>query len=98
MTKNNKSAVKIFAISLIIALSVVICGMAMTVSASDSDRNYYYIDSINGDDSNSGRLDSPYKTIEKTEKYGGRKLQNKKNKSRIKSQTSLTQSRRRFSL
>ena len=64
MKNKNKSTLILFAISLIVALSVIVCGMALTVSASDSDRNYYYIDSINGDDSNSGtEIDSAVKTL-----------------------------------
>ena len=64
MKKHNKLTVVLFAISLIVAISVVICGMTMTVSASDSDKNYYYLDSVNGDDANSGTdIDSPVKTL-----------------------------------
>lgn len=47
-----------------VALSVVICGVAMTASATDGDKNYYYLDSVNGDDANSGTdIDSPVKTL-----------------------------------
>ena len=61
MKKHNKLTV---IISLMVALSVVICGMAMTASATDGGKNYYYLDSVNGDDANSGTdIDSPVKTI-----------------------------------
>ena len=64
MKKNNILTVVLFAISFVVALSVVICGMAMTVSSTDSDKNYYYLDSVNGDDANSGtEIDSPIKTL-----------------------------------
>ncbi len=47
-----------------IAFSVVLGSMGLFAYASENEKNYYYIDSVNGDDSNSGTdINSPVKTI-----------------------------------
>ena len=51
-------------LSFIVALSVVLGCIGFFSYAVESDRNYYYFDSVNGDDSNSGtEIDSPIKTL-----------------------------------
>ncbi len=49
---------------LLIAISLVFCSAGFYASAQDGEKNYYYLDSVNGDDANSGtRIDSPVKTL-----------------------------------
>lgn len=51
-------------LSFLLALSVIIGSMAFFAYAAEADKNYYYLDSVNGDDSNSGTdIDSPVKTL-----------------------------------
>lgn len=51
-------------LSFLLALSVIIGSMAFFAYAAEADKNYYYLDSVNGDDSNSGAdIDSPVKTL-----------------------------------
>ncbi len=50
--------------SLLVALSVLLSCTGLFAYAADSGKNYYYIDSVNGDDSNSGTdIKKPVKTI-----------------------------------
>ncbi len=52
------------ALSFILAISVILSCMAFFTYASEADKNYYYLDSVNGDDLNSGtEIDSPVKTL-----------------------------------
>ncbi len=52
------------AISFLVVFSLVITSVCFLSYAAASDKNYYYIDSVGGDDSNSGTdIDSPVKTI-----------------------------------
>ncbi len=47
-----------------LALALVIGSVGLFAHAQDGGKNYYYLDSVNGDDSNSGtEIDSPVKTI-----------------------------------
>lgn len=49
---------------LLLALSLVFTSVNFFAYATESEKNYYYIDSVNGDDANSGTdIDSPVKTI-----------------------------------
>ena len=58
MKKTNKI------LAFLIALSLVFGTIGFFAYAAENDKNYYYIDSINGDDSNSGtEIDSPVKSI-----------------------------------
>lgn len=51
-------------LSFLLALSVIIGSMAFFAYAAEADKNYYYLDSVNGDDSNSGTdISSPVKTL-----------------------------------
>ena len=51
-------------LSFLLALSVIIGSMAFFACAAEADKNYYYLDSVNGDDSNSGTdISSPIKTL-----------------------------------
>ncbi len=48
----------------IVALSVILGSIGFFSYASQADKNYYYFDSVNGDDANSGTdIDSPIKTL-----------------------------------
>ncbi len=48
----------------LLTLSVVFSSMAFFAFAAEDEKNYYYIDSVGGDDSNSGTdIDSPVKTL-----------------------------------
>ena len=48
----------------IVAISVISASIGFFSYAVESDKNYYYLDSVNGDDANSGTdIDSPVKTI-----------------------------------
>ncbi len=50
--------------SFLLTLSVIIGSMAFFAYAAEADKNYYYLDSVNGDDSNSGTdISSPVKTL-----------------------------------
>ncbi len=50
--------------SLLVALSVLLSCTGLFAYAAGNEKNYYYIDSVNGDDSNSGTdIKSPVKTI-----------------------------------
>lgn len=58
MKKTNKI------LAFLIALSLVFGTVCFFAYAAENEKNYYYIDSINGDDSNSGtEIDSPVKSI-----------------------------------
>lgn len=58
MKKTNKI------LSFLLAFSLIFGTIGFFAYAQDGDKNYYYIDSINGDDSNSGtQIDNPVKTI-----------------------------------
>lgn len=58
MKKTNKI------LCFLLTLSVVFSSMGFFAFASEGEKIYYYIDSVNGDDSNSGTdIDSPVKTI-----------------------------------
>ncbi len=58
MKKTNKL------LAFLIAVSLIFGTIGFFAYAEESEKNYYYIDSINGDDSNSGtEIDSPVKTI-----------------------------------
>ena len=49
---------------ILVAVSVVFGSVGLFAYAQDSEKNYYYIDSVSGDDSNSGTdIDSPVKTL-----------------------------------
>ena len=49
---------------LILAVLLVCCNAVIFADAQDTDKNYYYLDSVNGDDANSGtEIDSPVKSI-----------------------------------
>lgn len=49
---------------LLLVLSLVFTSVNFFTYAAESEKNYYYIDSVNGDDANSGTdIDSPVKTI-----------------------------------
>lgn len=49
---------------LLLALSLVFTSVSFFAYAAEGEKNYYYIDSVNGDDANSGTdIDSPVKTI-----------------------------------
>ncbi len=49
---------------LLLAISLVFCNAGFFARAQDGEKNYYYLDSVNGDDANSGtRIDSPVKTL-----------------------------------
>ena len=51
-------------LSFILAISLVIGSMCIIAYASQNDKNYYYLDSVNGNDANSGTdIDSPVKSI-----------------------------------
>lgn len=51
-------------LSFFLALSVIVGSLAFFAYAAETDKNYYYLDSVNGDDSNSGTdIDSPIKTL-----------------------------------
>ena len=51
-------------LSFIVALSVVLGSIVFFAYAAEADKNCYYFDSVNGDDSNSGtEIDSPIKTL-----------------------------------
>ncbi len=51
-------------LAFLIAVSLIFGTVCFFAFAEEGDKNYYYIDSINGDDSNSGtEIDSPVKTI-----------------------------------
>ena len=57
-----RTAKKILCI--LVAVSVVFGSVGLFAYAQDSEKNYYYIDSVSGDDSNSGTdIDSPVKTL-----------------------------------
>ena len=52
-------------LSLVIALTVVFSCVSISVCALENSKNYYYFDSINGDDRNSGTdINNPIKTID----------------------------------
>lgn len=58
MKKTNKI------LSFLIALSLILGTVCFFAYAAESEKNYYYIDSVNGDDANSGtEIDSPVKSI-----------------------------------
>lgn len=58
MKKTNKF------LCLLLALSLVFTSVSFFAYAAEGEKNYYYIDSVNGDDANSGTdIDSPVKTI-----------------------------------
>ncbi len=58
MKKTNKI------LSFLIALSLILGTVCLFAYAAESEKNYYYIDSVNGDDANSGtEIDSPVKSI-----------------------------------
>lgn len=49
----------------VLAAAFVVCGMAAFANAVENEKNYYYIDSVDGDDSNSGtEIGSPIKTLD----------------------------------
>ena len=51
-------------LSFLLALSVILGSLAFFAYAAEADKNYYYFDSVNGNDSNSGTdIDSPIKTL-----------------------------------
>ena len=52
------------ALSFILAISIIFSCMGILGSAAEISKNYYYFDSVNGDDNNSGTdIDSPIKTL-----------------------------------
>ena len=58
MKKTNKI------LCFLLAFSVILGSLAFFAFASEADKNYYYLDAVNGDDSNSGTsIDSPVKTL-----------------------------------
>lgn len=51
-------------LSIFVALSLVLGSMGMFAYAAENEKNYYYFDSVNGDDANSGtEIGSPIKTL-----------------------------------
>lgn len=51
-------------LSLLLAVSVIVGCVGFFSYAAENEKNYYYLDSVNGDDSNSGtEIDSPVKTL-----------------------------------
>ena len=58
MKKTNKI------LCFLLTLSVVFSSMGFFAFAAEGEKNYYYIDSVNGDDANNGTdIDSPIKTL-----------------------------------
>ena len=52
------------ALSVLLAISLIFSCMSILASAAELGKNYYYFDSVNGDDNNSGTdIDSPIKTL-----------------------------------
>ncbi len=58
MEKTNKI------LCFLLTLSIIFSSMGFFAFAAESEKNYYYIDSVNGDDANNGTdIDSPVKTL-----------------------------------
>ena len=52
------------ALSFILAISIIFSCMGILGSAAEISKNYYYFDSVNGDDNNSGTdINSPIRTL-----------------------------------
>lgn len=51
-------------LSILLAVSIIFSCMSILASAAETSKNYYYFDSVNGDDNNSGtEINSPIKTL-----------------------------------